>query len=215
MSIINYDSEEDEINERLGRRKKLDISWINEFEKTDKEYEIFYKENLMYVKVTIIYVNKYNEIDKIKEEKIIMRNPNVISKESIIEILKRNSINDNKKYTITTLLKYNIDLDPSDIRSFLLNRDHNYNGDEDNEDYLSVVKHIDDIIWNKTISMFQDLNNLFIIFYENTKIMENKNGSNNNGSNKNGSNNESTQRTTKKIYFGSLSSHKKTLRKTT
>jgi len=183
MSIINYDSEEDEINERLGRRKKLDISWINEFEKTDKEYEIFYKENLMYVKVTIIYVNKYNEIDKIKEEKIIMRNPNVISKESIIEILKRNSINDNKKYTITTLLKYNIDLDPSDIRSFLLNRDHNYNGDEDNEDYLSVVKHIDDIIWNKTISMFQDLNNLFIIFYENTKIMENKNGSNNNGSN--------------------------------
>jgi hypothetical protein len=204
MSIINYDSEEDEINERLGRRKKLDISWINEFEKTDKEYEIFYKENLMYVKVTIIYVNKYNEIDKIKEEKIIMRNPNVISKESIIEILKRNSINDNKKYTITTLLKYNIDLDPSDIRSFLLNRDHNYNGDEDDEDYLSVIKHIDDIIWNKTISMFQDLNNLFIIFYENTKIMENKNGSNNNGS---------TQRTTKKIYFGSLSSHKKTLKK--
>ena len=205
MSIINYDSEEDEINERLGRSKKLDTSWINEFEKADKDYEIFYKENLIYIKVTIIYVNNNNEIDKIKEEKIILKTPNIISKESIIEILKRNSINDNKKYTITTLLKYNIDLDPSDIRSFLLNRDHN-NEDENNDEYLSVVKNIDDIYWNKTISMFQDLNNLFIIFYENTKIKENNNASNNNGS---------TQKTTKRVYFGSLSSHKKTLRKTT
>jgi hypothetical protein len=205
MSIINYDSEEDEINERLGRSKKLDTSWINEFEKADKDYEIFYKENLIYIKVTIIYVNNNNEIDKIKEEKIILKTPNIISKESIIEILKRNSINDNKKYTITTLLKYNIDLEPADIRSFLLNRDHN-NEYENNDEFLSVVKNIDDIYWNKTISMFQDLNNLFIIFYENTKIKENNIKSNNNAS---------TQKTTKRVYFGSLSSHKKTLRKTT
>ena len=98
-----------------------------------------------------------------------------------------------------TMLKYNFDLEPIDVRNFLLNS-NNSEGD----DYLSVVKDVDEIVWNRTISMFQDLNNLIIIFYENEKIkMQQQKSENGNGK-------------TKRIYLSSnasLSSHNKTLKK--
>jgi len=138
----------------------FDTEWINEFEKVDKNYDIFYKEDLQYIKITILYVNKFNEIDKIKEEKIFLKSKNVISKEEIIEILIKNKIQKNTKYSMMTMLKYNFDLDPIEIRGFLLDQSVDFT-------YLSVINNIDDIKLEKTISMFQDLNNLFIIFYEN------------------------------------------------
>jgi hypothetical protein len=91
------------------------------------------------------------------------------------------------------MLKYNFDLEPTEVRNFLLNK----------EDYsfLSIVKEVDEIAWNRTISMFHDLNDLFIIFYENEKIKTEK---------------KDTKKT-KRIYLtssssSSLSSHNKTLK---
>jgi hypothetical protein len=99
-----------------------------------------------------------------------------------------------------TMLKYNFDLEPTDVRNFLLTAN-----DKNNEDaeYLSVVKDVDEIVWNRTISMFQDLNNLIIIFYENEKIKMHQQQKSENGK-------------TKRIYLSSnasLSSHNKTLKK--
>ena len=177
----------------------FDTDWINEFEKVDKDYAIFYLEDLNYVKVTIVYVNNNNELEKIKEEKLFLQKSNNISREEIIGILKRNNTKDDKTFTIMTMLKYNFDLEPIDVRNFLLNS-NNSEGD----DYLSVVKDVDEIVWNRTISMFQDLNNLIIIFYENEKIkMQQQKSENGNGK-------------TKRIYLSSnasLSSHNKTLKK--
>jgi hypothetical protein len=177
---------------------EFDTEWINEFEKVDKDYASFYLEDLNYVKVTIIYVNKNNELEKIKEEKIFLQKSNNISREEILGILKRNNTKDNKTFTIMTMLKYNLDLEPTDVRNFLLNKNDN-NADSD---YLSVVKDVDEIVWNRTISMFQDLNNLFIIFYDNEKIKMHQQKSENGK--------------TKRIYLtsnASLSSHNKTLKK--
>ena len=177
----------------------FDTDWINEFEKVDKDYASFYLEDLNYVKVTIVYVNNNNELEKIKEEKLFLQKSNNISREEIIGILKRNNTKDDKTFTIMTMLKYNFDLEPIDVRNFLLNS-NNSEGD----DYLSVVKDVDEIVWNRTISMFQDLNNLIIIFYENEKIkMQQQKSENGNGK-------------TKRIYLSSnasLSSHNKTLKK--
>ena len=44
----------------------LDDEWINEFNKIDKLYEDFYKDDLYYINLRVIYVNRENEIDKIK-----------------------------------------------------------------------------------------------------------------------------------------------------
>jgi hypothetical protein len=191
MSLrLDEDSDYEENTEEVS---DLDTSWINEFEKVDKDYASFYLEDLNYIKITILYINNLNEIENIKEEKMLMSKPNYISREEIIGILKRNSVKKDKKFTIMTMLKYNFDLEPVDVRNFLLN-----NGD--NSTYLSVVKDVDEIALNRTISMFQDLNNLIIIFYENEKIKTEK---------------KSENGKTKRIYFSSsssLSSHNKTLK---
>jgi hypothetical protein len=192
MTSLRLDEDSD-YEENIEETVDLDTSWINEFEKVDKDYASFYLEDLSYMKVTILYINNSNEIEKIKEEKIIMSKPNCISREEIIGILKRNSVNKDKKFTIMTMLKYNLDLEPVDVRNFLLTN-------RNDSSYLSVIKDVDEIYLNRSISMFQDLNNLIIIFYENEKIEKQKKTENGK---------------TKRIYFTStpsLSSHNKTLK---
>ena len=166
---------------------KLDNNWIIEFEKVDKDYESFYKEDVQYVSLQCIYINKQNEIYSIQEEKLYMNEANYISREMILGILKRKSFNKNIRYNILSILKYNIDIDPIDIKHFLTSPTNTYT-------FLTPVKNIDTIPFKKTIHMFHDLNNLIILFYE--KNEEKK----------------SNHNQTKKVYI-KLSDHKKTYKK--
>jgi hypothetical protein len=165
---------------------KLNDDWINKFEETDKLYQDFYKESLYYINLKIIYINKNNEIEKMKQEPFLMTKPNIIYRDEIIQILKNNLIYENKKYTILTILKYIINLDPDDIINFV--------NDKENFNFLNITKNIDDIRFEKTINMFQDLNDLIFIFYE--KTFDNKKSTN----------------FSKKRYPPSLSSNKKTIK---
>ena len=65
-------------------------------------------------------------------------------------------------YTVLSILKYNIDIEPADVAYYIKN---NVEKDE-TYDFLKSVKNIDAIPLNKSISMFQDLNDIIIIFYE-------------------------------------------------
>jgi hypothetical protein len=87
-----------------------------------------------------------------------MTTPNFISREQILEILKKNSNDNGRRYTLLTILKYNVTLDVDDVIGFLKNNDDNT--------FLSVVKNIDSIKFERTINMLQDLNDLLFIFYE-------------------------------------------------
>ena len=167
----------------------LDDDWINNFENTDKLYKDFYKDDLYYVNLRVIYINRENEIDKLKQESFLMSKPNHINHEEILQILKKNSIDNDKKYSLLSILKYNIILEPVDVKFYL--------NEQNVQEYLSVIKNIDSVVFDKSISMFHDLNDLILIFYE--KSLELKKPDPNN--------------TTKKIYLRSLSSNKKTIRK--
>lgn len=160
----------------------LDDDWINEFEKTDKLYKDFYKADLYYINLRVIYVNRENEIDKVKHETFLLSNKNIISEEELLGILKKNSIDNERRYSLLTILRYNIILEPDDVKNYLLNNQ--------NQHYLSVIKNIDNVMFQKSISMFHDLNDIIVIFYE--KLMENNNNN------------------TKKIY---IKTNKKTLKK--
>jgi len=147
--------EEKEIN--------LDTSWIEEFEREEKEYKSYYREDLQSIKVHCIYVNKNNDIDKIKEERIFMRQPNYLSGDQVLTLIKKNAIQDHVKYSLLSILKYNITLEPINLKTFIKYKaDIRSQGDE----FLTSIKKIDSISFEKTISMFQDLNDLFILFYE-------------------------------------------------
>ena len=90
---------------------ELNDEWINNFEKTDRLYQDFYKDDVYYVNLKFVYVNRENEIEKINQESFLMSTPNYISREEIIQILKDSSTDNNKRYSLLSILKYNILLD--------------------------------------------------------------------------------------------------------
>jgi len=176
--------------------ENLDDSWIDIFEKNDKPYNDFYKNDNYSVNINILYINKDNNIEKINEENFFMKTPNIISREEIIGIIKRKSIVNGNKYSLLSIIKYNIVLNPEEIVSFLKTK----NFDVYNNYFFTTLKHIDSIFFDKTIITFQDVNTLFIIFYE--KDENNKN------------NEKCNFNTTKKIYLKSSNSkNKKTIRR--
>ena len=137
----------------------LNDEWINNFEKNDKLYQDFYKDDLYYVNLKLIYINRNNEIDKVKQESFLMSTPNYISREEILKLLKKCSIDEHRRYTLLSILRYNIILDTDDIKNFLI---YNKNSDL----YLTIIKNIDSIKFDKTITVLQDLNELIFLFYE-------------------------------------------------
>ena len=166
---------------------ELDTKWIEEFEALDEGYKSFYSEDITYIKIHYIYVNKENDTEMIKEETLLLKNPNIISREELIGILKKNNINAGKSYATLSILKYNIDVQPLDICSYLKETTNT-------SSFLSSIQHIDTILLNQSISMFQDLNNLIILFYE--KDSQNDTSK--------------THKLTKRIYFKSIHGNKKT-----
>jgi hypothetical protein len=173
--------------------EKLDNTWIIDFEKKDKLYHDFYADDVYFINLHFIYIQKNMEIEKIREETFFMKTPNIILREEIIGLLKKNALDNNNKYSIFSLLKFNFCLKPEDIHFFL--RDpSNYKGASG--ELLTSIKHIDTIVFEKTINMFQDLNTLYFIFVEKNMDLNDKNKKN----------------LTKKIYLH-LIKHKKTKRK--
>jgi|UniRef100_A0A6C0D7H3 hypothetical protein len=143
----------------------LDTEWIEEFETLDEQYKMFYKENITNIKCTYVYVNKDNDIGGTKEETIILKQTNHVSREEIVEIIKKNSCFKDKSYSVLSILKYNFDIEPSDIPFYAKERKTTTH---DESNFLTLIKSIDIIPLNKTIYMFQDLNEIIIIFYEKT-----------------------------------------------
>jgi hypothetical protein len=171
--------------------EKLDDSWINDFEIKDKPYNDFYKDNIFSMNINIIYIDKDNNIVKVNEETFLMQKPNVISREELLGIIKKHTVTNNSKYSLFSILRYNITLNPEDIDIFLKANNFEYY----NKFFLTSLKHIDSIVFDKSIITFQDLNTLFILFYEKDKM--------NNIAN-----------TTKKIYLNTLKpKNKKTIRR--
>jgi hypothetical protein len=163
----------------------MDDNWIHEFEENDKLYKDFYKDDLYFVKLKFIYLDAEHNINKIKDESYLLMNPNFISREEMIQILKTNCIDNSKKYSLFAILKFNFTLNADEMHKYIMNKD--------DHDYLSIIKNINTIYFEKSISMFQDLNEVIFIFHE--KSVD--------------------QSLTKKVYFRhTITTRNKTIKKT-
>lgn len=148
---------QDELNDNI---EELDSTWLQEFQNLDNEYKNYYTEELSFIRIHSIYVNKNNEIEKIKEEKILLKNTGILLKEELLSIIKHNSFSNNIKYSLLSILKFNINMEPIHLNNFLRNKDKNIG-----TSFLQSVKNIDSIKFDKSISMFHDINNILIIFH--------------------------------------------------
>jgi hypothetical protein len=166
---------------------ELDSTWLHEFDNLDKEYKSYYAEEPTFIRCHSIYINKLNEIEKIKEDQILFKTPSILPKEELLAIIKHNSFSNEIKYSLLSILKYNLNCDPKFLKTFLKSKKNI------GSSYLQSITNIDTIKFDKTISMFHDINDLFLLFYEKSKKI-------------------SSSSITKK-HFHSLNTNKKTKRK--
>ena len=150
----------------------LDNSWIIDFEKKEKLYQDFYTDDVYFIHLHFIYIQKNMEIEKIREETFFLKTANTITREEIIGLFKNNSLVDNIKYRLFSLLLFNLSLKPEDI-PFFLREDDDLNNQE-SKPFLKIIKHIETITLEKTISMFHDLNSLYFILIDKSLELNNK-----------------------------------------
>ena len=154
---MNNDNDNDNDNDNIG---VLDLSWIQDFERIDNEYKIYYTEEISFIRIHSIYLNLNNEIEKMREEKILLKTPGILLKEELLSIIKHNSFSNEIKYSLLSILKFNINLEPIHLKTFLRNKNVSIGNT-----FLQSIKNIDSIKFDKTISMFHDINEILIIFY--------------------------------------------------
>jgi hypothetical protein len=161
---MNSEFKEDIIEE------DLDTSWIDDFKKDNEKYSEFYTEEVTNITLFFIYIDHKNNIENLSRELLILDKKNTIIRDQLIQLIKQNHIqnnnnnnNNNKyKYKLTSLLKYNIDIEPEEIYNFINNKDDS----SFNKRFFIQEKYLNDIIYKNTINIFQDLNSLFFIFKE-------------------------------------------------
>ena len=153
--VFDFEKEEKESMNDLEPEQLLDDSWIQEFQ----EYNKFYLDDVCVLRIVCVYMDVEKNITNIKKEQIMMKNVNQLSKEEMVELLKKNSLQNKKIYKIKGILKYNIDLEPSSVEAFLKSSSL--------PSFLSHLQHIQDIPFQPTINMFQDMNDLFFFYLEN------------------------------------------------
>ncbi len=142
---------------------ELDISWIEEFDKQEKEYA----EDLQYIQCKYVYINNDSKIEKTNQETIFFKTPGILTKEELICLIKHNI---DTKYSLLSILKFNISIDNNAYLKHFLNPNTNVK----NNNYLVPVKTIDDIKFDKTINIFHDINELLILFYKKTNVEQNR-----------------------------------------
>ena len=145
---------------------ELDINWINKYEKEELIYKDFYKDDIKYIKMYSLLINKNLFLENIHEENIFLEDKNILTKYHLISLINKyknrnnnNKSNKNNKIKLLSILKYNIDLDSNNIFNYLKQ-------ETDPSMFLKSLNSIEDIIFNPTITSFEDLNSLFIIYLE-------------------------------------------------
>jgi hypothetical protein len=135
--------------------ENFDDEWINKYENEEKKYEVFYPEEVKYLKVNCLYIKK-NELEKITEKEINLSKGNKIKKEELIKLIRENDNIDKTKYKLISILIYNFNLENNELKNFLK--------ESQEFELLTNLKNIDDYSLESTINYFKKLNNLYIIF---------------------------------------------------
>jgi len=137
---------------------KNDNDYITEYNLLEKDFDKFYNVTVDSINIYYFYINKENQIYNVDSECETLNN-SCLSKERIIYLIKKKQYKLLHKHKLIGFLKFNIDFDFTDLNNFLSNKlDSNY---------LIPLKKIDDIIFNNTINILQDLNSIIFIFSNN------------------------------------------------
>jgi hypothetical protein len=147
---------------------EIDLDWIQQFENTDELYKVFYKTNLLQIVIERVYVNTHKEIIYVKKEKINLENPNQLSKDKLIELIKSGSYLNNNLFKIFSIKYFNIDIDEEEVLNLL-----NLTQDTQDYNFLHNLPKLDNINLNQTITYFQKINRIYLFYISDKKNISN------------------------------------------
>lgn len=139
----------------------IDSNWLDEYEKIAKDYSMFYAEELTFIKTHYIYINDKTEIEKIKEDQLLLKTPGLLTREELITTIKTHSVCNQHKYSILSILKYNLNMEPRYLKNFMKTKNA-----KAGYQFLHSIDHIENIKFDKSITFFHDINELFILYYQ-------------------------------------------------
>jgi hypothetical protein len=141
----------------------IDTQWLDTFKENEKLYNDYYTEPVNSITIFIFYVNRDNDLERVHTDICLLETNGCLKRDIIISYIKHYEMFADIKYKLRALLKYNINLKPDEINDFMSENTAEYN-----KRFFSYEKYLNDIYFENSIHMFQDLNALYFIFNETT-----------------------------------------------
>jgi len=146
----------------------LDDSWIdieNKFQETSYSNLESTKEPIESISLTCIYVGPDSCIQHVSKDFVdVDSSTRFISKDDFFHIIQNKRCFENKKYKLDDVLSFQVDLDNSDLRTFI---DSSANSDFD---FLKSVSYMNPIECFPSLFCFHDLACLYLIFIQHDSI---------------------------------------------
>jgi hypothetical protein len=135
----------------------IDDTWLKTAEEEDTPYDEFYPEEVDVIQIFFMYVNKDNNLISMKNDRLLINN-GMLNKIDLSILLKNNKKLNGLYFEPMSILKYNIDLSPNEVKHFVeFSRDFKF---------LTCEKNIQNLKWNESIPLFKDINSLHILYYQ-------------------------------------------------
>jgi len=161
------DDEDDAISDIESDDEILDTTWVNEYKKSESIYNDFYKEPVTSIGIYLLYINKDNELEHTHRDRCLLEKNGLLKRDIIMSFIKRYQYLFSVNYKLKSLLQYNIDLEPVEVSDFVNEEKSNLFENR----FIKTEKYLNDIHFEDSIHMFQDLNALFFIFMEEKPIV--------------------------------------------
>lgn len=146
----------EDIEEADIEEEELDTSWLDHFKAAEYNYKHFYKEPVQSVQLSLLYINSRGRpVVRRGAPPLATTDGGWIKRERIMAELKYYQ---KQKYKLHSVLRYNIDLNPEEIDTYV------HTPVTPHDPFLTAVNYLDDIHFRDSVALFHDLNALYFIY---------------------------------------------------
>ena len=164
---INSDKDKDDVAFSLP--PDLDTTWFTAFETEQLQYTDFYTEKVSTLQLCCCYINPQAEVENLTMEQLVLRSPGIITQEELIQCIQQHQ----HQYALMSVLRFTVNLTLDEVLDFL-QETTTTTSDKDTQSsdatqyytqrFLTSEKYLETIAYPPTITLFNDLNTLFLIF---------------------------------------------------
>lgn len=140
------------------------------------------------IEIQYIFINSKNEIEHSFKEtydclfrdtsksQLFEKPKTQLSKEELLKIIQSNKIQRNKRYRLSEMLEYYINIEEEEWNELLETNAVDFNPQNltnyfKKKTFLKKINFVDDIFFEPSVSLFHKINSLYLIYIENDSIV--------------------------------------------